>query len=147
MTSERRKKTTTIPTDLIAPCGMNCRLCWGYVREKNTCPGCRMIGKQDSKKSEYRIRCRIRNCEQIANGKIKYCSDTCDKFPCARLKQLDKRYRTKYGMSMIDNLNTINEFGIRHFIQNEKEKWLCPKCGEMICVHRPVCPPCGYKWH
>jgi len=147
MTSERRKKTTMIPTILIAPCGMNCRLCLGYIREKNRCPGCRMIDKQESKKSEYRNRCRIRNCEQIAKGKIKYCSDTCGRFPCSRLKQLDKRYRTKYGMSMIDNLKMINEIGIRDFIRNEKEKWLCPECGGMICVHRPVCLSCGYKRH
>ncbi|MCK5099840.1 MAG: hypothetical protein KAR45_17140, partial [Desulfobacteraceae bacterium] len=28
MTKKQQKKTTTIPTNLIAPCGMNCRLCW-----------------------------------------------------------------------------------------------------------------------
>ena len=27
--------------DLIAPCGMNCRLCLGYQREKKHCEGCR----------------------------------------------------------------------------------------------------------
>lgn len=145
MTLKRQNKKATIPINLIAPCGMNCRLCWGYIREKNTCPGCRKIYEQKSKKSEYRNRCRIRNCEQIDKGKLKYCSDSCDRFPCARLKQLDKRYRTKYGMSMIDNLRMINEFGSRHFIRNEKEKWLCPGCGEMICVHRPVCLCCGRK--
>ncbi len=133
--------TTTIPTNLIAPCGMNCRLCLGYIRERNTCPGCRMINNQNS---QSRNRCRIKNCDQIA--KIKYCSDSCAKFPCVRLKQLDKRYRTKYGMSMIDNLKMISEFGIRHFIRNEKEKWTCPECGEIICVHRPACLSCGYQW-
>jgi predicted RNA-binding Zn-ribbon protein involved in translation (DUF1610 family) len=61
------------------------------------------------------------------------------------LKQLDKRYRTRYAMSMIDNLKMINEFGIRHFIRNEKVKWICPKCGEMICVHRSACLSCGHK--
>ena len=147
MAKAYRKKTKTIPTNLIAPCGMNCRLCLGYIREKNTCPGCRMIDNRDSQKSKYRNRCRIKNCEQIAKGNIKYCSDSCDSFPCARLKQLDKRYRTKYGMSMIDNLKMINEFGIRHFIRDEKEKWICPECGEMICVHKPTCLSCGYKWH
>lgn len=147
MTKAHRKKTKTIPTNLIAPCGMNCRLCLGYIREKNTCPGCRMIDNQDSQKSKYRNRCRIKNCEQIAKGYIKYCSDRCDSFPCARLKQLDERYRTKYGMSMIDNLKMINEFGIRYFIRDEKEKWICPECGEMICVHKPTCLSCGYKWH
>ena len=147
MTETKRKKTTTISTNLIAPCGMNCRLCLGYIREKNRCPGCRVINNQDSQKSKYRNKCRIKNCEQIAKGKVKYCSDNCDCYPCARLKQLDKRYRTRYGMSMINNLKMINELGIRHFIQNEKEKWICPKCGEMICVHRPTCLSCGHKWH
>ena len=147
MTATKRKKTTTIPINLIAPCGMNCRLCWGYIRENNTCPGCRRINSQDSQKSKYRNRCKIKNCEQIAKGKIKYCSDKCDRYPCARLQQLDKRYRTKYGMSMIDNLKMINESGIRHFIRNEKVKWVCPECGEMICVHKPTCLSCGHKWH
>ena len=147
MTATKRKKTTTIPINLIAPCGMNCRLCWGYIREYNTCPGCRRINSQDSQKSKYRNRCKIKNCEQIAKGKIKYCSDKCDRYPCARLQQLDKRYRTKYGMSMIDNLKMINESGIRHFIRNEKVKWVCPECGEMICVHKPTCLSCGHKWH
>ena len=27
--------------ELIAPCGMDCGLCMGYLREKNTCGGCR----------------------------------------------------------------------------------------------------------
>jgi len=135
-----------ISTNLTAPCGMNCRLCLGYIREKNTCPGCRRIDNPASEKSKYRNGCRIRNCEQIADGKIEYCSDRCPKFPCTRLKQLNKRYRTKYGMSMIGNLQMIKEFGIRHFIRNEKEKWICPECGGVICVHRPTCLSCGYEW-
>ena len=82
-----------------------------------------------------------------ARGKSKYCLVSCDRFPCTRLKQLDKRYKTKYGMSMIENLRMINEFGIRHFIRNEKKKWIYPECGEMISVHKPTCLSCGYKWH
>jgi hypothetical protein len=142
-----RKIRATIPADLISPCGMNCRLCLGFIRDKNTCPGCRMIDRQESQKSKYRNACIIRNCENLSKSNTKYCSDSCGKFPCARLKQLDKRYRAKYEMSMIDNLKMIEEFGIRHFIRNEKEKWICPDCGEMICVHRLTCLSCGYKWH
>ena len=147
MTKTYRKKTTTIPTYLIAPCGMNCRLCWGYVREKNTCPGCLGADSRESQKSKFRNTCKIRNCEQLTRGKSGYCSDCCERFPCARLKQLDKRYRTKYGMSMIANLKMIQEGGIRKFIQNEKRKWICPECGEMSCVHRPSCLSCGNDWH
>ena len=142
-----QQKASAITTNLIAPCGMNCRLCWGHLRERNTCPGCRVNNSKESQKSKYRSTCKIRNCEQIINGKTKYCSDHCDSFPCDRLKQLDKRYRTKYEMSMIDNLKKINDFGIRNFIRIEKRKWACPECGELTCVHKPTCLSCGYKWH
>ena len=137
----------TIPINLIAPCGMNCILCWGYIREKNRCPGCLINENQKSQKLKHLTTCKIRNCDQITKGKSRYCSDSCDSFPCLRLKQLDKRYRSKYGMSMIDNLKMINEAGIRNFIKSEKLKWICPECGEMICIHKPACLSCGYQWH
>lgn len=138
--------TNPISAELIAPCGMNCRLCWGYIRKKNTCPGCLMINSQESQKSTCRTTCKIRNCEQITSGTVRYCSADCDRFPCARLQQLDKRYRSGYGMSMIANLKMIHEAGIRAFVQNEKLKWICPECGDTICVHKPACLSCGYKW-
>ncbi len=136
------KKTSTIPTTLIAPCGMNCRLCRAYIREKKACPGCR---GDDSLKSKACVTCKIKNCEEIAKGKVKFCF-SCDSFPCAKLNHLDKRYRTNYGMSMIDNLMNLRELGIRHFIRNEKERWTCPRCSEIICVHKPHCLSCQYQW-
>ncbi len=135
----------SIPTDLIAPCGMNCRLCWGFIRDKENCPGCLRIGKSKTRKSEYRSVCIIRNCSHLRKSKSIHCSESCGKFPCRRLKQLDKRYRTKYGMSMIENLKMINEKGIRYFIRNEKLKWTCNGCGELICIHKPDCVSCGTK--
>lgn len=61
----------------------------------------------------------IKNCEKMAKSKVKYCFG-CGSFTCDRLNNLDKRYRTKYGMSMIENLENIRKLGIRHFIRNEK---------------------------
>lgn len=124
----------------IAPCGMNCRLCWGFVREKNRCPGCR---KLDSMKPRTRTGCVIRRCDEIAGGRLKYCSPKCSKYPCHRLKLLDKRYRTRYGMSMLENLAIIDERGIRKFVALEKARRACPGCGGVICVHRPACIHCG----
>ena len=135
-------KTTAMHIMAIAPCGMNCRLCRAYIRDKKACPGCR---GEDSFKSKACATCRIKNCEKIAKDKLKYCF-SCDCFPCDRLNHLDKRYRTKYGMSMIDNLNNIKKSGIRQFVRDEKEKWTCPECGEIICVHKPQCLSCEHKW-
>jgi hypothetical protein len=127
---------------LIASCGMNCSLCLGYQREKNRCPGCRIIGESQS---EYRQKCILRNCLVLKENKLKYCSSRCPNYPCKRLKSLDKRYRTKYGMSMIENLEFIHNNGIRKFISSEEKRWACSKCGNVICVHRNFCLSCGKK--
>lgn len=132
----------SIKSTLIAPCGMNCRLCYAYIREKNSCPGC--YGRDDLKSISCAL-CRIKNCDTRELGKFKYCF-TCEMFPCSRMKHLDKRYRTKYGMSMIENLETIKKFGIRKFIAQEKERWACSKCGEIMCVHKERCIFCGHTW-
>lgn len=110
---------------LIAPCGMNCAICLGYLRDKNTCPGCRLI---DPKQAKTRLKCRIKNCKKLK----KYCY-SCKIFPCARMKHLDKRYRTKYGMSMIDNLEYIKKNGVKKFIKKEEKRWV--RKNGVICVH------------
>ncbi len=123
---------------LISPCGMNCGACLAYLRTKNKCPGCRKIVNDAS---VSRSRCKIKNCEQLQNNNSKFCFD-CDEYPCKRLKSLDNRYRTKYHMSMIENLNNIKHFGIRKFVNNENAKHACPTCGGMICVHNGLCVNC-----
>jgi hypothetical protein len=139
------RKTSGMRMNSIAPCGMNCYLCRALRPDKKTirtCPGCRSDGEG---KPEYCQRCIIKNCEKMEKGGFKYCFN-CDSFPCTRLKNLDKRYRTRYGLSMLDNLENIKKNGIRHFIRTEKEKWTCPECGETLIVHKPHCLKCGYEW-
>jgi hypothetical protein len=123
---------------LIAPCGMNCGICLAYLRDKNICPGC---WSNDRYKSKSCVNCVIKNCELLAKTDSKFCYE-CSKFPCARLKQLDKRYRLKYKMSMIENLLYIKEFGLKKFEQKEAIRWKCDTCGGMICVHRGICLKC-----
>ena len=143
MSKQSLRKSKTIKSTLIAPCGMNCRLCRAYVRERKACPGC--YGNDDLK-SKSTAMCGIKNCEMLKAGKSTYCFE-CEKFPCPKLNHLDKRYRTKYGMSMIDNLKMIHEVGIMAFIRNEKLRWVCHECGDLMCVQIPTCLTCGYIWH
>ena len=125
----------------IAPCGMNCSICRGYLREKNKCLGCREI---DINKPISRSKCKIKNCIELKKNNFKYCYQ-CSIFPCKRMKNLDNRYRSKYNMSMIENLENISKFGIRKFIVNEKIRWKCKNCGSIICVHSGNCSNCGKK--
>jgi len=124
---------------LIAPCGMNCGICLAFLREKNKCPGCRNMGKN---KPGYYKKCIINNCGLLAKTNSGFCYD-CSKYPCPRLKQLDKRYRTNYNMSMLENLNNIQKLGLDEFLILEQNKWACSKCGGTICVHRGYCLNCG----
>lgn len=124
---------------LIAPCGINCGVCRAHLRAKNKCPGCRA---SDTCKPKTRITCSIKTCRVLKDGTAEYCFE-CENFPCESLKQLDKRYRTKYETSVIENLLSIKTSGIRKFLQREKRKWTCKECGGTICVHTGICSSCG----
>ncbi len=110
---------------------MNCQICSGYLRDKDSCPGCRSLVEAAEKK--HLRKCVIRNCSLLKDKGFKFCSGKCPSFPCLRLKNLDKRYRLKYGMSMLENLEFIFSKGIRKFIAWEKKRWL--KDGKVFCVH------------
>ena len=124
----------------IAPCGVICEICLGFQREKNKCVGCLTIGN----KPYHCTVCSIKSCAEKKGNKELLCYD-CIKFPCRRIKNLDKRYTLKYGESPIQNLDKIREIGLQQFIEVEKEKWKCTKCGKLLCVHREVCLHCGNK--
>ena len=132
------KPLVSFDESLIAPCGMNCGTCIAYLREKNTCPGCRVFS--DEKAVSVR-RCIITKCENLARTTSKFCYD-CEKYPCRRLKQLDKRYRTKYQTSFLENLSIIKDQGIDNFLVFESQRRTCPNCGSVISVHRDKCLNC-----
>jgi Protein of unknown function (DUF3795) len=132
--------------NLIAPCGMNCALCAGYlarlnkVKEKGidmpSCAGCRPRGKK----------CALlkTRCDLLLNRTVKYCYE-CHDFPCKNLRAIDARYRSHYNMSLVGNLNEIRRSGLAEFLRREEKKWVCPTCGGMICCHNGLCFACDLK--
>jgi hypothetical protein len=129
----------TFDKSLIAPCGMNCGTCMAYLRSKNKCPGCR-VSSED--KSISVKRCIVQGCVDLKSTNSKFCYE-CGKFPCARIKQLDKRYRTKYRTSFIENLTMIKEKGMDQFLEFESDRRTCVNCGSVLCVHREKCQMCA----
>ncbi len=126
--------------ELIAPCGMNCRICvayFGYTlngkKRKHSCRGCRV----DNKKCAF-IK---KHCEKIYQGVIEFCFQ-CRDFPCIHLKKIDSRYREKYQMSLIKNLEFIRDFGMDRFLEEQQERYQCADCGELKCVHTEICYHC-----
>jgi hypothetical protein len=130
--------------ELIAPCGMNCGVCSGYLALKHDlrnkgirmpyCTGCR---PRDKRCSFLKKRCTL-----LLNSKVKYCYE-CNDFPCRELSHIDKRYMTYFRMSMVENLESIKKNGIRQFLEKEEERWKCPECGGVICCHNGICFSCG----
>jgi hypothetical protein len=131
--------------ELIAPCGMNCGICKAYIaytrgiprqRGKVThCAGCHPRNKN----------CFIkRNCSKLSKHEIQFCYD-CTVMPCKNLDRLDRRYRERYGMSMVENLKQLKAVGMESFLASQQEKYKCPNCGDVLCVHDGKCYSCGNK--
>lgn len=142
--------------NLIAPCGMNCGVCVNYMAmkhdlkrkgfERSYCPGCLPRGKNCTFMGE--------RCGLLGKGLVRFCYQ-CPDFPCRRLKALDKRYRTKYHLSMLANLVFMKEQGMESFLKKEEATWRCPECGGTICCHNGLCLDCSldklrqnkrYRW-
>ena len=124
---------------LIAPCGMNCGTCIAYLRDKNKCPGCRVYSADKAISIQ---RCVIPKCVHLDKTESKFCYE-CEQYPCKRVNQLDKRYKTKYNTSFIENLTIIKEKGIEKFLVFESKRRTCSNCGSILSVHRDYCLICS----
>lgn len=124
---------------LIAPCGINCRVCGMYQKRSHPCLGCRL---RTTKKSHL---CVIKNCREERWSSPSLCLG-CAKFPCPRLRALDQRYREKTAGGCSASWKTFWPFRKRewkHFLHEETEKWTCPHCGEVLRAGSSFCLACG----
>ena len=131
------KMDIKIPEILLAPCGMNCAVCYAYLRKKKPCHGCR--GGEGSQPDHCR-KCSRRDCAD--KRRIDFCFE-CSSFPCDSIKRLDKTYRQRYQVSLVENGILIQTVGAKCFMLKEKEKWTCPRCGGVICIHDRICSECA----
>jgi len=123
---------------------MNCAVCSAYLALKHDvkskgirisyCKGCR---PRDKKCAFLK-----KKCELLLNNKVVFCYE-CKDFPCERLEHISKRYQTFFRMSFIENLKSIEKNGVRDFLETQRKKWQCPKCGEPICCHNGICFNCS----
>ena len=136
----------TIDYALVAPCGMNCAICSGYLAVKHDL-------KAKGIRLTHCIGCRPRNkkcawikkaCAELSKGEISFCYE-CKSFPCHRLMTIDERYRSRYRMSMIENLRFIKAHGMEKFLEEQEKSWKCKRCDGMICCHNGLCFDCDLE--
>jgi hypothetical protein len=140
--NSKRRHTSLSAEELLAQCGLNCGVCWAYVRPRNSCPGCRA---DDDLKPKTRFRCSIKNCA-IGLQNAPHSCIGCAVLPCRALGKLDKRYQSRYSTSPIANLDAMAAKGIPRFLQEETVRWTCPRCGGKLCMHKPECLVCKQPW-
>ena len=131
---------------LVAPCGMNCALCSGYLALKHDlkAKGIRMTYCTDCRPRNKKCAWIKKQCTELSNGEITFCYK-CKSFPCHRLMIIDERYRSRYRMSMIENLKFIKAHGMEKFLGAQEKLWKCKSCGEMICCHNGLCFNCDLE--
>ena len=106
------KKPDLMNAGLITPCGMNCALCYAYLREKNHCSGC-LSG--DKNKPQYCITCKIKNCYKMAGqNNIQYCNECLKKINQLNMYEIVH----SFGRFLVENNKKSHE------IEDSKEKEL-----------------------
>jgi hypothetical protein len=129
--------------DLVAPCGMYCALCSGYLALQNDVKnkGIRMPYCQGCRSRNKKCAFLKKRCSLLLNRTVAFCYE-CNDFPCEPLKHLDTRYRMLFKTSFIENLQCIEKKGIRQFLDEQEKKWRCPTCGGLLCCHNGLCFHC-----
>jgi len=131
------KMARVMTATLLAPCGMNCGVCYAHLRKKKPCLGCH---GEDDAKPEHCRKCKIKDC---ATGQgLAFCFE-CSSFPCAIIKRLDESYRQRYEVSLIDNALRLKAVGAKRYMREDREKWSCNECGGVISLHDRICSECG----
>lgn len=128
-----------IRTEMFAPCGMNCFVCYKHCYHKKPCPGCHFT---DKGKPEHCRKCRIKDCVKEKN--ISYCF-MCPEYPCKWIKSLEKSYNTRYRASLMENSHIVKEQGLEAFMEKQKEQYTCVKCGGIISIQDGECSECQNK--
>ena len=130
-----------INLELIAPCGMNCAICSGYLAFKNNVPIAKCKGCRPRNKQCAFLKKRCKDDLKLLTGKVSFCYE-CNCYPCENLRHIDERYRNNFAMSMLDNLDYIKKYGLRKFCARQYKKYRCLKCGELISTHNHKCFKC-----
>ncbi len=141
--------------ELMAPCGLYCGVCSIYMAHRDNnmkfkqvllpvykafaksvddiaCTGCK------SKGVVFPVckRCSIKNC--CMEKGIEGCFQ-CDDYPCKFINNFPMKVAQKVISRAIP---AIKEMGIEKFIEQEEERYHCPKCGNPLFRGAKQCNKC-----
>ena len=133
------KPPEQIDERMLAPCGLNCLLCYRHLG-KDPCPGCRAQGDAPD---GYQRKCVMRVCV-LERGYLTCAS--CAERPCKRMKTFAKRYRDGYGVDLNSDAELLLRLGAKALIERQIAAHTCPDCGHLIDMHYGRCSGCGKQY-
>lgn len=142
-------------TPLLGICGVYCGACttyrayndndqalfdWevkeGIPRDEIFCKGC-----LSNLVNEWCSNCNFRKC--VKEKGISYCFE-CEDFPCKKLIDFSKtRPHRTLGLR---NLKQLKEMSIEEWLKQQKQRWICSRCGKQLHWYSEKCPNCGTKF-
>ncbi len=112
---------------------------WEATPDQMRCDGC----KSDAPFVNCRG-CRIKDC--VKEKGVDFCSE-CDEFPCAIHEQYQLASQTfrilRHLRFNIQNLRDIRSMGLENWVEDQKAKWRCSRCGEPFSWYAEKCRNCG----
>lgn len=106
--------------------------------EDVTCFGCKT-----EINGSYCRRCVIKQCAK--DKEIEFCSD-CLEYPCQRLRDFcDDKY--PHHSIVTKNLEYLKRHGEVSWLNEQKIRWSCSKCGANFSWYSDRCKNCGEKVH
>ena len=125
-----------IPPELLAPCGMNCQVCYRHLTPRRACLGGR--GGASNKPTHCRD-CALKAC--AAERGVAFCA-ACSRFPCKSMAALEKTYQKRWGISLAETGRRAAAGEAEALLAGQRRRWLCT-CGGVISLHDGVCSECG----
>ena len=133
------KPPERIEANMLAPCGLNCLLCYRHLG-KNPCPGCRA---RLSEPDTYQRKCVMRACV-LERGYFS-CAD-CGERPCKRVKAFGKRYREGYGVDLAADAVRLRVIGAEALLREQIASHTCTICSHLIDLHFGRCSGCARQY-
>ena len=93
-------------------------------------------------KPEHCRKCKIKDC--VKDNGLSYCFE-CSSYPCELVENLEKNYNMRYQASLTENSEFVRQHGLEAFMERQKERYTCSKCGGIISIHDRECSECQEK--
>ncbi len=130
------KMPEKIDGQMLSPCGVNCMVCSAHVKTVNQCVGCRIEGL----KPPRCLNCARKRCAEAQQ--VTYCIE-CPKYPCQRIKPLNRRYLERYKVDLQENARIAVQHEVENLMELEQARWRCSACQGIISQHDGECSECG----